>query len=362
MTLFHMSVQAGEDAGKGALPSRAKEAVSVARRGDLKSALLLAQQAWQAARELKDERAVLEATHAASIVHMIRGDSISAVAAATDAFDLARRLGDASLEGHARVSLCFSGAELGTHEDAERDLGRCIEQAVAAHDSGLEIRARVALGIVLGDRGRFELAPAQFQRALALAEDHPGFTPPGCIAVNLANVHRKCAALHVAAGRQAQAEIHIAEALRVSDQAFRLSLEEEAVPACVEALGIRACALEMLGARDKALALLAYAVSIGVETRSRTAVLWVLCELGRVRVLASELDAARAAYTQALDAASGLRPCATIHIACAGLADVEGKLGRDAAAADWRARADSEKAEFERWRRDSRWQLARLLS
>ena len=242
-----MPYQEGESGGSAGPASCAPQAVGAARRGDLKSALLLAQQAWQAAHERRDERAVLEATHAASIVHLIRGDSISAVAAATDAFDLARRLGDASLEGHARVSLCFSGSELGTHEEAEKDLRRCIDQAVAAQDAGLEIRARVALGIVLGDHGHFELAPSQFQRAMALARDHPGFTPPGCIAVNLANVHRKCAAAHLEAGRREEAKGQLAEALRVAEEAFRLSLLDEGVPAAVEALGIRACALEMLG-------------------------------------------------------------------------------------------------------------------
>ena len=102
-------------------------------------------------------------------------------------------------------------------------------------------------------------------------------------------------------------------------------------------------------------------MTLGAETRSRAAVLWILCELGRIRLLASDFDAARAAYNQALDAASGLRPCATIHVASAGLAEVEAGAGRESAAAEWRERALSERTEFEGWRRDSRWQLAQLL-
>ena len=43
------------------MESRAGQAVAAARRGDLKEALHLAQQAWQGARDRQDERGVLEA-------------------------------------------------------------------------------------------------------------------------------------------------------------------------------------------------------------------------------------------------------------------------------------------------------------
>jgi tetratricopeptide (TPR) repeat protein len=140
-----------------------------------------------------------------------------------------------------------------------------------------------------------------------------------------------------------------------------MALHEEGIPAGIDALGTRAWALELLGERDKALALFAYAASLGNETGSRSAMLWVLCELGRIRLLAEDLDGARAAYNRALDVASGLRPCATIRVACAGLAEVETKLGHELVAEQWKARAAEELADFERWRRDTRWQLERFL-
>jgi hypothetical protein len=71
--------------------------------------------------------------------------------------------------------------------------------------------------------------------------------------------------------------------------------------------------------------------------------------------------APRAAYAQALDIASGLRPSSRIQVACAGIAEAEAKMGRTEAAAQWRARAAAEEEEFERWRRDTRWQLHRFL-
>jgi tetratricopeptide (TPR) repeat protein len=293
---------------------------------------------------------------------MIRGDAISAVAAAIDAHDLARRLGDRSTEGHARVSLCYAGFYLGTHVDAEADLRRCLDQAIAEGDAGLEIRARVGLGIVLGELGKFEMAPTHFRRALTLAHEHPNFTPPACIAVNMANLHLKSGSARLASGHADDARVELVESARMAREAFDLAVREEGVPASVDALGVRACALELLGAGDKALALLAYAVSLGNESGARSAVLWILCELGRMRLHAGLFDGARAAYAQALDAASALRPSAKIHLACAGIAEAEEKLGRAESAAQWRARAASEEADFEVWRRDTRWQLDRFLA
>jgi len=347
MTVFHIPI-----------PS---QAVAAARRGDLKEALHLAQQAWQAAREQKDDRGVLEATNAASIVHMIRGDAISAVAAALDAHQLARRLGERSLGAHALINLCYAGFYLGTHQDAEDDLRKCVDQAIAEKDVGLEIRARVGLGIVLGELGKFEVAPMQFRRAMKLAGEHAGFTPPACIAVNMANLHLRSGGARLASGHADDAQVELLESARIARQAFDLAVRDEGVPASVDALAVRACALDLLGARDKALALLAYAVSLGGESSARSAILWILCELARIRLLAGQYEGARAAFTQALDIASGLRPSAKIHIACAGIAEAEAKLGRETSAAQWQGRAASEEAEFERWRRDTRWQLERLL-
>jgi len=363
VTLFHIPIpsDAGGGAGDGGFSSRAREAITAARRGDLKEALHLAQQAWQGAREQKDERGVLEATHAASIVHMIRGDSISAVAAAIDARQLAKRLGERSLEGHSRVNLCYAGFYLGTHQHAETELRECVEQAVAEKDAGLEIRARVGLGIVLGELGKFEAAPTHFRRAMKLADDHPGYTPPACIAVNIANLHLKSGSARLTTGHLDEAHVELVESARMAHQAFTLAVREEGVPASIDALGVQACALDLLGARDKALALLAYAVTLAGDTGARSAVLWVLCELARIRLLAGLHEGARAAYAQALDVASGLRPSAKVHVACSGIAEAEELLGRTGSAAQWRSRAAAEEAEFERWRRDTRWQLDRFL-
>jgi tetratricopeptide (TPR) repeat protein len=329
------------------IPTLAGQAIAAARRGELKEALHLAQQAWQGARERKDERGILEATNAASIVHMIRGDSISAVAAAIDAHQLAHRLGERSLAGHARVNLCYAGFYHGTQQDAAEVLHRCVDQAVAEKDVGLEIRSRVGLGIVLSELGKYETPATHFDRAMELAESHPHFTPPACIAVNFANHYLRAGELE--------------ESAWMADQAFRLALGEEGIPAGIDALGVRALALERLGAGDKALALLAYAVTLGGEALPRGVVLWVLCELARVRFLAAQYEGSRHAWLQALDIATVLRPSAKIHLACAGLADVEAKLGNDEVAAQWRARAKSEEVDFASWRDDTRLQLDRFL-
>jgi hypothetical protein len=132
---------------------------------------------------------------------------------------------------------------------------------------------------------------------------------------------------------------------------------DDSIPARTDALAIRACALDMQGDRDKALALLACAVAIGGDAGCRTAILWVMCELGKLRLASDDLHGARHAYEQALDIAGVLRPNAKIQVACDALADVEARLGRVEAAARWRERAVLEATEFERWRLDTRRQL-----
>ena len=82
----------------------AERAIALARGGDTRAALNLALQARRRAQGLEIDVGEIEALNAAAMVHLIRGDTIAAVASALDACELARRTGDRSRYGHALVS------------------------------------------------------------------------------------------------------------------------------------------------------------------------------------------------------------------------------------------------------------------
>src|SRR5262245_35978860 len=111
------------------IAAAAARAISLAKGGDTRAALNLALQARRRAQGLDMGPGELEALNAAAIVHLIRGDSISAVAASMDACGIARRHGAEVRYGHAFVSLKLAAYNLGACDDVTGQLARCAHQA-----------------------------------------------------------------------------------------------------------------------------------------------------------------------------------------------------------------------------------------
>jgi hypothetical protein len=91
-------------------------------------------------------------------------------------------------------------------------------------------------------------------------------------------------------------------------------------------------------------------------------VVWVLCELGRNRVAAGDLEAARAASTEALEVAADTRPSRKIGLACEALAGIDELAANSVGARLWRERAADEIAQFEIARLQTRRQLLEVLA
>lgn len=308
------------------IASVAARAIALAKAGDGRGAIALAKVARAQAQGMELARGELTALNAAAVVHLLRGDAISAVAAAMDAMQMVRRLNERALAADARVTLHFASFNLGARDGVESGLRACVADAVELMDRPLESRARSALGVVYGDGGRFDAASFEFQRALVTARIHGGPTCPARLVANLANLQRK-----------------------------------RAVAIEVDALAIAGCVRVLQGRRRVGRALLQEAVAIGHAARSRPAILWVLCELGSLLASELELEAAAAAFTEALDIASQLRPSRKVGQACTGLAEVAARRG-DARGADaWRERAAAEDAEYERARHQTREQVDAFL-
>jgi ATP/maltotriose-dependent transcriptional regulator MalT len=137
---------------------------------------------------------------------------------------------------------------------------------------------------------------------------------------------------------------HATQAARA---ACRLAAEEGAVSVEIDALAIAGCALELRGDAARARVLLRESIAIGRASRCPSAVVWVLCELGRLALSSGDLDEAESSYAGALETARELRPSRKIALACAGLADVHARRGDPSAARAWRERSAEETVAFE---------------
>ena len=339
----------------------AARAIVLAKEGDGRGAITLAKVARAQAQGLGLRRGELVALNAVAVVHLLRGDSISAVAAAMDALQLARELDERGMEAEARVSLHFASFNLGARDGIEAGLRACVAEAVERMDRGLEVRARAVLGIVYGDGACFDAAALEFERALVTARMHDGPTCPARLLANLANLHRKRAAAHFAAGFEARAlrECHKAEML--ARRACGMAARDGSVAIEVDALAIAGCLRLMKGQVAQALAHFEEALAIGRASRWRAAIVWVLCEMAELLASEGEVERARVAYVEALDIASQLRPSCKVARACDGLARVAARRGDVHDAMQWRERARDEAAEYERARRQTREQVESFL-
>ena len=363
MTAFHIPFLPPEAlADEEAIRAAAERAIALAKRGESRAALVLALHARRNAQLMELEQGEGEALNAAAIVHLIRGDAVAAVASAIDACTLARRTGDAVLLGHASVSLNMSACILGACRDAISQLRRCADGAAERGHAAVEIRARIALGILLGDRRRFDAAAGQLEEALALARDDPGLDGPSRIVANLANLHRKRAVAGFAGGFEARALHECAEAIGRAREACELATREGAVATEIDALGILGCVHKLRGDLERARACLGQSIALGRVARCPPATLWVLCELGRLDLEAGRCDGAHRAYNEALRIALELRPSRKVAVACAGLADAQACRGDVQAAGEWRARAAVEAAEFAAASARTRRQLEEFLA
>lgn len=340
-----------------ALAAAAAHAVALARAGDSRKGLALALRARQQARGLEIERGEADALNAAAIVHAMRGDHIAAVAAGIDAYGVARRTGERSMMGHAMVTLCQSAFALGALPEARGAIAGCIAQAEREADPNLEIRARNAMGILLGDAGEFDAAQRELARALFLVRDHRDATCPSRIMANLANLRCKRARRLLALGQDAEAKPECQRARRLAVSARDVALQEPNLPVEIDALAIQGRASDLAGDRRDALAHLAAACGVGLAARCRTPLPWILCERGRIHLALGDAEAAHALYLEALDIAQELRPSMKLEEACAGLARVERSRGNDIGQRRWAERAATEAREFEQLRLQARRQL-----
>ena len=335
------------------IAAAAAHAVALAREGHARRGLALALQARQQARGLEIEAGELAALNAAAICHGIRGDHAAAAAAGIDTFELAQRLGKTRVRDDALVTLCNAACALGFRSDARSLLPRLIHAAESGGDSGLEYRARVAFGLLLGESGEFDCAGRQFTRALILVNTH-GYPSRSRVETNIANLHRKRAAREFAGSAKAHGQAACAVAQDGAQRALALAIGEANGQVEIDALAVLGHVRMLLGDTTGAQEWHERAARRAEEVRARGSLASILLELGRVRLAMGEIEAARDALRQSLEAAIEYQPSALVAQACRALGDCDHVSGDELGERRWQERADLEDGEFERACRHTR--------
>ncbi len=348
-------------ADERAIAAAATKAVDRARAGDIRGGLALALQAHRQAQGLALPSGELAALNAAATVHGIRGDLMAAVAAGIDACVLARKLGARAIHGHALVTIATSAFRLGILPQAKTYLEECLERAREEGDARLEARARIALGIVLGDSGNFDAAAVQVARAFLLVRQSGDSTSPARVITNLANVHRKRAAALALAGDRERLELECEEAESLAWKALESARGEGNLAVQVDAFAIRAQTCALRGDSRWAAEHFGSAVRAARETGLSAPLAMALAGLGRSRLGLGDVQGALEAWREAHEVASALRPSERIAEACRGLAEVHARAGDELGERRWRERAAAESAEFSHACDQTRAQLRAFL-
>lgn len=337
-----------------------ERAIELAYSGEPRQGLTLALKARKLALESGAIHDELLALNAGAICQRLRGDVISAVAAAVDAHALAGKLNDRSMLCHALCTIGSAAYALDTLGESASLLESCATEAVAIGDAELEIRVRDELGVVLGDMKQFAAAQAEFDRASQLIEEHNQVRHRARLLMRVGNLYKKRAA---AAQQDGQDELAEQARQQCENWAHR-ALDAAKGDAAAH---LRVNVLSMLGQLDlgrgdarSALDWLQQALGLAHRTSRRAPVPHLLTEIGKIHETRGDVEEARLAYEEAFAEAGALRPTWRLAEISHLLADLEAGAGDQERADKWRERAEEEQAQFERTRTQAKQQMAAL--
>lgn len=352
------SVTHAAEATSGA--SLCERAIELAYSGEPRQGLTLAFKARRLAQERGSIADELAALNAGALCQRLRGDVISAVAAAVDAHALASHIGDRAMLCHALCTIGSAAYAFDTLDESAGLLESCAAEAVAIGDAELEIRVRDELGVVLGDMKAFDRAQAEFDRALTLVGQHGHDRHRARLLMRIGNLYKKRAAAAPEGPRSEAAELARQQCENWAHRALDAARGDAAAQLRVNVLSMLGQLEQGRGDSRAALDWLQQALGLAQRTSRRAPVPHLLTEIGKLHEQRGDVDEARLAYEEAFAEAGSLRP--TWRLAEIGhlLADLELRAGNGGQAAQWRALADEEHVKFERTRAQAKRQIAEL--
>ncbi|MBL8514551.1 MAG: hypothetical protein JNJ55_11220, partial [Betaproteobacteria bacterium] len=144
----------------------AEAAVGKGATGNSRQGFTLVREELATAREAGDASGESSAIHGAAVLHLMRGDYWSAMAASLDAFQAAEKAQDRLAAARAVTLLIQSLTPTEPGADGLEMLERALYTAIEFEDMLLEARTRNVMGIVQGDLALFDEAAMQFETVL----------------------------------------------------------------------------------------------------------------------------------------------------------------------------------------------------
>ena len=340
----------------------AEAAVGKGATGNSRQGFTLVQEELATAREAGDASGESSAIHGAAVLHLMRGDYWSAMAASLDAFHAAERAQDRLAAARSITMLVQSLTPMAPGACGLEMLERALEIAVEFADSLLEVRTRNVMGIVQGDLGCFDEAAFQFETALTLIELGAAQYDDWRVVANKANLLRKRAEAAAHAGEQDQCDEFVALGLDLAARAEAHCERHGKQPLQIDAINISAMLLAAHGQIHAAVERFEYAWRLALEYRHRALLPFLGTSLAPHYLAMNRLSDAESVLLCAFEEARLYRPSAKGEALCRLAAQVYELRGDARCAGQWILDAQRAGFDFATFKREAQHQQALIAA
>ena len=324
------------------------DAIRSSRRGDTRTGIELARQAYRLARR-ESPQAELEALNASALCQAANGCFIEAIASAIDAIRLARQHSNQRAAIEALITMAGAASFiLEANSVVLEMLTVCRAEADALVDKSLQVRIHNTFGLIYGNLLRFDDADREYDEGIALVGSADKrakmLTPAYLMSGNRAylSVQRARAATPENFGPlAAEAESRIRQVLGIANTEMNIDAEARAFFCLGQLLTLRHQNVEALQAFGEAL-------TRATQIRHHPRLIDTNIEISKLHASALQFEFALEAMEAAFEFADASRPTAKVAIACEGIAAMYEKLGRQRETAHYHAKALREREAFER--------------
>ncbi|MBL8519774.1 MAG: hypothetical protein JNK75_03800 [Betaproteobacteria bacterium] len=336
----------------------AEAAVHKGALGNSRQGFTLVQEELATAREANDASGQSSAIHGAAVLHLMRGDYWSAMAASLDAFQAAEKGADPLAAARAVTMLVQSLTPMEPGEDGLAMLERALATAIEYADPLLEARTRNVMGIVLGDLGRFDEAARQFDHVLTAINLGDAQFDVWRIVANQSNLFRKRAEAAARAGDRAACDEYVALGLEMAARTEVHCERHGKRPIQLDAINIAGMLLTAHGQVHAAVARFESAWQLAVTHRHRALLPFLGTCLAPHYLALGRLADADSTLMTAYDEARLYRPSAKGEALCNLAAQVHQIKGDARRVQHWMLEAQRASFDFASFRREAQRQQA----
>jgi diguanylate cyclase len=279
-------------------------ALALTRAGDGERALPLARQALHLAASARDDHALSLALCNIGTCQYLAAEYHAGLESSLHALVLAERSGDAQAKASALISAAACQYQMGAREEALQALYQAHDEIERVSCDSLWIRLHNSLGILLGDKGRFDDAERHYRLALDLGASTDDATYTARVIMNYAGLHLDLGRQLDRRGKPEEASERYRSGLRLCEGLLEgRGLESTFNKAhCVGTLGEL---YRETGKVELAQQLFNEMLAHGTELRNPHQQSEALLNLGRTHVMLGRSAEAKDCFERALHLASG---------------------------------------------------------